>query len=79
MDFFQTREKYRKKEVQTIMTVIVRLLVMVVCVWGGWQWGSVEQRRLQADANLAIYENTQKIQTLKWNRFIRCCKILASL
>lgn len=64
MDFFQTREKYRKKEVQTIMTVIVRLLVMVVCVWGGWQWGSVEQRRLQADANLAIYENTQKIQTL---------------
>jgi len=38
---------------------------MGLCLWGGWQWGSIEQRRLQADANLAIYENNQQIQTLR--------------
>ena len=65
MDFFQTREKYRKKEIQTVMNLIIKGAVMGLCLWGGWQWGSIEQRRLQADANLAIYENNQQIQTLR--------------
>jgi len=65
MDFFQTREKYRKKEIQTVMNWIIKGAVMGLCLWGGWQWGSIEQRRLQADANLAIYENNQQIQTLR--------------
>jgi len=65
MDFFQTREKYRKKEIQTVMNWIIKGAVMGLCLWGGWQWGSIEQRRLQADANLAIYENNQQIQILR--------------
>lgn len=64
MDFFETREKYRKREVQTIMSWVTRLSVMGLCLWLGWQWGSVEQRRLQADANRVIYENTLRIQAL---------------
>ena len=65
MDFFQTREKYRKKEIQTVMNLLIKGAVMGLCLWGGWQWGSIEQRRLQADANLAIYENNLQIQTLR--------------
>ena len=64
MDFFQTRKNIGKK-IQTVMNLIIKGAVMGLCLWGGWQWGSIEQRRLQADANLAIYENNQQIQTLR--------------
>ena len=48
-----------------MMNLIIKGAVMGLCLWGGWQWGSIEQRQLQADANLAIYENNQQIQTLR--------------
>ena len=64
MDFFETREKYRRQEVQGYMSWITRLSVLALTLWLGWQWGSLEQRRLQADADLALFESTQKAQTL---------------
>ena len=64
MDFFETREKYRRQEVQGYMSWIARLSVLALTLWLGWQWGSLEQRRLQSDADLALFESTQKVQTL---------------
>lgn len=64
MDFFETREKYRRKEVQVYTSWIIRFFALSLALWLGWQWGSIEQRRLQADADLEIYENNVKIQSL---------------
>ena len=64
MDFFETREKYRRQEVQGYMSWITRLSALALMLWLGWQWGSLEQRRLQADADLALFESTQQVQTL---------------
>jgi len=64
MDFFETREKYRRQEVQGYMSWITRLSALALMLWLGWQWGSLEQRRLQADADLALFESAQQVQTL---------------
>ncbi len=64
MDFFETREKYRRKEVQIYTSWIIRIIALTFAIWLGWQWGSIEQRRLQADADLEIYESSLTIQGL---------------
>ena len=64
MDFFETREKYRRKEVQGYMSWFTRLSTLALALWLGWQWGSLEQRRLQADADLALFESSQQVQSL---------------
>ena len=45
MDFFETREKYRRKEVQVYTSWIIRFFALSLALWLGWQWGSIEQRR----------------------------------
>ena len=64
MDFFETREKYRRREVHIYMRWLSRIFFLGLALWLGWQWGSLEQRRLQADADLALYEREQQIKEL---------------
>ena len=64
MDFFQTREKYRKREMRYSVSFLFRVAVIGLAAWLGWLWGSAEQKRLQADSNLAIYESDREIQRL---------------
>ena len=64
MDFFQTREKYRKREMRYSVSFIFRVAVVALAAWLGWLWGTAEQKRLQADSNLAIFESDREIQLL---------------
>jgi len=64
VDFFETREKYRRREVHIYMRWLSRIFFLGLALWLGWQWGSLEQRRLQADADLALYEREQQIKEL---------------
>ena len=64
MDFFETREKYRRREVHIYMRWLSRIFFLGLALWLGWQWGSLEQRQLQADADLALYEREQQIEEL---------------
>ena len=64
MDFFQTREKYRKREMRYSVSFLFRVTVIALVAWLGWLWGSAEQKRLQADSNLAIFESDREIQLL---------------
>ena len=64
MDFFQTREKYRKREMQSSISLLFRVAVIALVAWFGWLWGTAEQKRLQADSNLAIFESDREIQLL---------------
>lgn len=64
MDFFQTREKYRKREMRYSVSFLFRVSVIALAAWLGWLWGTAEQKRLQADYNLAIFESDREIQLL---------------
>lgn len=64
MDFFQAREKYRKREMRYSISFLFRVTVIGLVAWLGWLWGSAEQKRLQADSNLAIFESDREIQRL---------------
>ncbi len=64
MDFFETREKYRRREARFIVSLFWRL-----AVWGwssgGWYWGNADQARLQAEANQILLESSDEIVMLK--------------
>ena len=64
MDFFETQERYRRREMRGWMTLLVRAAVIGGCLWLGWLWGHAEQTSLQAEAELVIYENNVKISEL---------------
>ena len=51
MDFFETRERYRKKEYRIYINLVIRITVLSLVLWVGWEWGNFDQKNL--------YENTR--------------------
>ena len=39
MDYFQTTERYRKREMRSQISWLVRLVVMGLAIWAVWFWG----------------------------------------
>ncbi len=64
MDFFETREKYRRREVHFYTSWLFRIFFLGLALWLGWQWGSLEQRQIEADRELVLYERAQHIEML---------------
>ena len=64
MDFFETQERYRRQEMRGWIMFLVRVVIVGGVLWIGWLWGHAEQTSLQAEADLVIYENNQRIDTL---------------
>ena len=74
MDFFETRERYRRREMKGYVSLLMRVFVVGGVLWVGWLWGHAETGNLRAEADQALYENNQQIselsndlQRLKWN------------
>ena len=44
MDYFQTTERYRKREMRSQISWLVRLVVLGLAIWAGWFWGIVRAR-----------------------------------
>ena len=53
MDFFETRERYRKKEYRIYINLVIRVAVLLLVLWIGWQWGNFDQKNL--------YDNTKNM------------------
>ena len=51
MDFFETRERYRKKEYRIYINLVIRIVALSLVLWLGWEWGNFDQRDM--------YENTK--------------------
>ena len=51
MDFFETRERYRKKEYRIYINLVIRIAVLSLVLWLGWEWGNFDQKNM--------YENTR--------------------
>ena len=46
MDFFETRERYRTKEYRIYISLVIRVAVLLLVLWIGWQRGNLEQQNL---------------------------------
>ena len=64
MDFFETQERYRRRELRGWFALLFRFAVVGGALWFGWVWGRAEQSSLQAEAELVIYENNVRISEL---------------
>ena len=64
MDFFETQERYRRREMRGWLVLFVRIALFGGAIWFGWVWGQAEQSSLQAEADLVIYENNVLITEL---------------
>ena len=50
MDFFETRERYRRREMKGYVSLLMRVLVVGGVLWVGWLWGHAETGSLRAEA-----------------------------
>ena len=64
MDFFETQERYRRREMRGWLVLFMRIVLFGGAIWFGWVWGQAEQSSLQAEADLVIYENNVRITEL---------------
>jgi hypothetical protein len=64
MDFFETRERYRRREMRSYVSLLFRVLVVGGVLWLGWLWGHAETGSLRAEAERTLYENNQQIAEL---------------
>ena len=65
MDFFETRERYRRREMKGYVSLLMRVFVVGGVLWVGWLWGHAETGSLRAEADRALYENNQQISELR--------------
>ena len=64
MDFFETRERYRRREMKSYISLMLRVCVVGGVLWLGWLCGHSETGSLRAEAERALYENNQQITEL---------------
>ena len=68
MDFFETREKYRKKEYRVYINLVIRAALLSLVLWVGWQWGNFDQKNLYNNTKTEL-DKTQ-IQLSQLNKKI---------
>ena len=66
MDFFETRERYRRREMKGYISLMLRVFVVGGVLWLGG-WGHAETGSLRAEAERALFENNQQIAELSTN------------
>ena len=64
MDFFETQDRYRRREMRGWIALLFRSAVVAGALWFGWVWGQAEQSSVQAGAELVIYESNLRIGEL---------------
>ncbi len=64
MDFFETREKYRRKEYRIYISLIIRASVVALFLWIGWQWGNYDQKNLYENITNELDEAQSQINQL---------------
>ena len=68
MDFFETRERYRKKEYRIYINLVFRVAMLLLVLWVGWEWGNFDQKNLYDNTKNEL--NKTQIQLSKLNQKI---------
>ena len=64
MDFFETREKYRRKEYRIYISLLVRISVIGLVLWLGWQWGNYDKKNLYDNINNELDKSQAQLNQL---------------
>ena len=64
MDFFETREKYRRKEYRIYISILIRASVLALVLWIGWQWGNYDQKNLYENINNELDKSQVQLNQL---------------
>ena len=64
MDFFETREKYRRKEYRIYISLVIRASVFALVLWIGWQWGNYDQKNLYENINNELNKSQTQLNQL---------------
>lgn len=64
MDFFETREKYRRKEYRIYISLLVRVSIFALVLWIGWQWGNYDQKNLYENINNELNKSQAQLNQL---------------
>lgn len=65
MDYFQTSERYRKREMRNLFHWVVWLLLLGFCIWIGWFWGYSQRATLTASSNDQVIRLSQENERLE--------------
>ena len=64
MDFFEPREKYRRKEYRIYISLAIRISVIGLVLWLGWQWGNYDQKNLYESINTELDKSQANLNQL---------------
>ena len=64
MDFFETREKYRRKEYRIYISLVIRISAIGLVLWLGWQWGNYDQKNLYENINNELDKSQAQLNQL---------------
>ena len=64
MDFFETREKYRRKEYRIYISLLVRVSIFALVLWIGWQWGNYDRKNLYENINNELNKSQAQLNQL---------------
>ena len=65
MDYFQTTERYRKRELRSQITWLLLIVVLGVAVWIGWFWGYSQGEAVissNAERVLVLVQNNERLE-----------------
>ena len=65
MDFYQTTERYRKREFRSQIGWGMRLFIMGIVLWIGWFWGNSQQSAVISSNAQQIIDVNQKNERLE--------------
>ena len=80
MDFFETRERYRRREYRIYVSLLIRLVAVAFVLWLGWQWGNYDQKKLYENVSDELNQTQAELYNLneKMRSLIQEKKQLAS-
>ena len=64
MDFFETREKYRRKEYRIYISLVIRISVIGLVLWLGWQCGNYDKKNLYDNINNELDKSQAQLNQL---------------
>lgn len=64
MDFFETREKYRRKEYRIYVRLVTRAVVFALLLWIGWQWGNYDQKNFYENLSNELDKSQTQLNQL---------------
>lgn len=65
MDYFQTTDRYRKREFRNLISIGFRLMVVGFAIWLGWFWGHNQRAAVTADTNQQMIRLNQQNERLE--------------